>query len=294
MSLQIKRGLEKYRSTYIPAEGELVYITDTKKLYVGDGYTAGGILITGTLQPPPTTAPPATTLPPTTSIATTAPPVTTLPPTTSIATTAPPVTTLPPTTTPPWIQIERIVSNITDPKVRQPFQIEFSYGKPNSTFTWSESGKNNEKTETLDSSGSKVLDFSGINIADTYSYDVYFTASGHRETFTLTIQDYDEKVDFSPVTNYDNQLFNFIFTDCEPGSKVSLERSSDAVDYSFYGNLQGTVDDSGNLTVPYSDIAGYWYYRFTFNTTNHTKDLPVQIYSYSDSTGTGGDGGGDS
>ena len=259
MSLQIRRGLEKYRLTYIPAEAELVYITDTKKLYVGDGYTAGGILITGTLSsaPPPTTQPP-TTQPPTTQ----------------------PPTTQPPTTSePPWNQQEIITSSVQSPKVRQSFQISVSHGKPNSTFTFTERGTSNSATKSLSSEGSTVLDITNLNQAKTYTFDVHFDASNHNKVFSITVSDYDEKVDFSPVTIYDNQSFNFIFTDCEPGSTVSLEKSSDAVDYSFYGNLQGTVDDSGNLTASYSDSAGYWYYRFTFSSSNHTRDLALQIYS---------------
>jgi hypothetical protein len=50
MALQIRRGTEAERtagSGVIFAEGELVYITDTDSLYVGDGSTAGGVLLTG-------------------------------------------------------------------------------------------------------------------------------------------------------------------------------------------------------------------------------------------------------
>ena len=41
--IRVKRGLESNRSGQTPAEGELLYTTDEKKLYIGDGSTAGGI-----------------------------------------------------------------------------------------------------------------------------------------------------------------------------------------------------------------------------------------------------------
>jgi len=44
-TFQIKRGLEANRTSFIPKNGELIYTTDTKKLYVGDGTTPGGIAI---------------------------------------------------------------------------------------------------------------------------------------------------------------------------------------------------------------------------------------------------------
>jgi len=43
MSLQIKRGTNAQRLGIAFSEGELVFTTDTKKLYVGDGSTLGGI-----------------------------------------------------------------------------------------------------------------------------------------------------------------------------------------------------------------------------------------------------------
>jgi len=43
MALQIRRGLEADRSGVTPAEGELIYTTDEKKVYIGDGTTAGGV-----------------------------------------------------------------------------------------------------------------------------------------------------------------------------------------------------------------------------------------------------------
>ena len=42
MSLQIRRGTEAQRSLVIFDAGEVVFTTDTQKLYVGDGITAGG------------------------------------------------------------------------------------------------------------------------------------------------------------------------------------------------------------------------------------------------------------
>ena len=44
-TIRVLRGLESNRSGQTPAEGELLYTTDEKKLYIGDGTTAGGILI---------------------------------------------------------------------------------------------------------------------------------------------------------------------------------------------------------------------------------------------------------
>jgi hypothetical protein len=49
MALQIRRGTEAERTFsggIVFAEGEIVYITDTDSLYIGDGSTAGGILLT--------------------------------------------------------------------------------------------------------------------------------------------------------------------------------------------------------------------------------------------------------
>lgn len=42
MALRLRRGLEALRTTITPAEGEIIYTTDSKRLYVGDGLTAGG------------------------------------------------------------------------------------------------------------------------------------------------------------------------------------------------------------------------------------------------------------
>jgi hypothetical protein len=45
MSLQIRRGTEAERLTITPLTAELIYTTDTQLVYVGDGTTAGGILV---------------------------------------------------------------------------------------------------------------------------------------------------------------------------------------------------------------------------------------------------------
>lgn len=42
MALKLKRGLEADRLLYTPQVGELVYTTDNKQIFVGDGTTAGG------------------------------------------------------------------------------------------------------------------------------------------------------------------------------------------------------------------------------------------------------------
>jgi hypothetical protein len=47
MALQIRRGLESQRAGITPVAGELLYTTDEKLVYVGDGATAGGILLAG-------------------------------------------------------------------------------------------------------------------------------------------------------------------------------------------------------------------------------------------------------
>lgn len=47
MALQLRRGLSTNRTSITPAEGELIYTTDTKLVYVGDGTTAGGNVISG-------------------------------------------------------------------------------------------------------------------------------------------------------------------------------------------------------------------------------------------------------
>ena len=52
MSLLLRRGLEADRLSFTPEEGELIYVTDTKLIYVGDGVTAGGNLLSGGTTPP--------------------------------------------------------------------------------------------------------------------------------------------------------------------------------------------------------------------------------------------------
>ena len=47
MALQIRRGTEAQRAVLTGVAGELLYTTDTKKLYVGDGVTAGGTEVGG-------------------------------------------------------------------------------------------------------------------------------------------------------------------------------------------------------------------------------------------------------
>lgn len=45
MALRLRRGTDAERQLITPLEGELIYVTDTKSLYVGDGATIGGVLI---------------------------------------------------------------------------------------------------------------------------------------------------------------------------------------------------------------------------------------------------------
>jgi hypothetical protein len=47
MALRLRRGTDAERLLITPLEGELLYITDTKELYIGDGTTLGGVRITG-------------------------------------------------------------------------------------------------------------------------------------------------------------------------------------------------------------------------------------------------------
>ncbi len=47
MALRLRQGLSSDRTSITPASGELIYTTDTKYVYVGDGVTAGGNLISG-------------------------------------------------------------------------------------------------------------------------------------------------------------------------------------------------------------------------------------------------------
>ena len=45
MALLLRRGTQAERDAITPAEGELIYTTDTKRLYAGDGATLGGVLV---------------------------------------------------------------------------------------------------------------------------------------------------------------------------------------------------------------------------------------------------------
>jgi hypothetical protein len=47
MPFKIRRGTNTQRLNFIPSEGELLYTTDTKNLYIGDGITIGGNLASG-------------------------------------------------------------------------------------------------------------------------------------------------------------------------------------------------------------------------------------------------------
>ena len=50
MALQIRRGTDAQRQAITPAAGELIFTTDTKKLFVGDNSTVGGIQVDTTLS----------------------------------------------------------------------------------------------------------------------------------------------------------------------------------------------------------------------------------------------------
>ena len=47
MALRLRRGTDAERQLITPVEGELIYTTDTKLLYAGDGSTAGGVAVSG-------------------------------------------------------------------------------------------------------------------------------------------------------------------------------------------------------------------------------------------------------
>jgi hypothetical protein len=47
MALQLRRGTSGTRTSIVPVAGELIYTTDNKLVYVGDGTTAGGTLVSG-------------------------------------------------------------------------------------------------------------------------------------------------------------------------------------------------------------------------------------------------------
>ena len=50
MALQIRRGTDAERGGITPLAGELIFTTDTKKLFVGDGSTVGGVQVDTTLS----------------------------------------------------------------------------------------------------------------------------------------------------------------------------------------------------------------------------------------------------
>jgi hypothetical protein len=43
--IQIRRGVEAQRASITPDAGELLFTTDNKQLFIGDGATAGGLLL---------------------------------------------------------------------------------------------------------------------------------------------------------------------------------------------------------------------------------------------------------
>jgi hypothetical protein len=47
MAIKLRRGLEEERQVITFEQGEIVYATDSKKVYIGDGLTVGGNLVTG-------------------------------------------------------------------------------------------------------------------------------------------------------------------------------------------------------------------------------------------------------
>ena len=47
MALKLRRGIEANRLGITPVDGELIYTTDSNKLYVGDNTTVGGNLVAG-------------------------------------------------------------------------------------------------------------------------------------------------------------------------------------------------------------------------------------------------------
>jgi len=53
MALRLRRGTDAERLLITPADGEMIWTTDTQELYVGNGSTVGGIRITGALNDSP-------------------------------------------------------------------------------------------------------------------------------------------------------------------------------------------------------------------------------------------------
>lgn len=48
MALKLRKGLEADRLDITPAEAEPIYVTDTKKVFIGDGITPGGNALVST------------------------------------------------------------------------------------------------------------------------------------------------------------------------------------------------------------------------------------------------------
>ena len=53
MALRLRRGTDAQRGTITPAEGELIFTTDTKKIFAGDGSTVGGRIVSCLLYTSP-------------------------------------------------------------------------------------------------------------------------------------------------------------------------------------------------------------------------------------------------
>jgi hypothetical protein len=45
--IQIRRGVEAQRASITPDAGELLFTTDNKQIFIGDGATAGGLFVGG-------------------------------------------------------------------------------------------------------------------------------------------------------------------------------------------------------------------------------------------------------
>lgn len=57
--IKLRRGSDSQRSLITPEEGEVIYTIDTKRVFVGDGYTAGGNVIGTKYHVPVTSFPPS-------------------------------------------------------------------------------------------------------------------------------------------------------------------------------------------------------------------------------------------
>jgi hypothetical protein len=51
MALQIRKGTNAERLAIVPLTAELLYTTDTKNVYVGDGLTIGGVAVSSVQGP---------------------------------------------------------------------------------------------------------------------------------------------------------------------------------------------------------------------------------------------------